>query len=139
MTNMTNMTNINDFRAAIRAAHAATAAAWAERVLAADRATGRSGSLTGRARWNRDVAAGKGIRAQVARGFNADLQAALAPIRAAWDALPTENVSTREAIGASSTWEIRKVLPDGSTEHPNALYWDWKVGISPLLAIVKGS
>ena len=129
------MTNINEFRAAIKAAHAATATAWRERILAADRATGRSGSLKGHARWNRDVAAGRGIRAEVAQGFSADLVATLAPIRAEWDALATQEVSTRETIGASSTWEIRKVLPDGSMARTDALHWDWRAGIWPMQAI----
>lgn len=127
--------SLPEFRTAILAAHAAAAAAWRERILAADRATGRSGSLTGHARWNRDVTAGRGIRAQVAHGFWADLDAALAPIRAAWDALPTQEVSTRETIGASSTWEIRKVLADGSTARTDALYWYWKSWIWPMQTI----
>ncbi len=129
------MTNLNEFRAAIEAAHAATAAAWRDRILAADRATGRAGDLRGHARWNHDVAADRGIRARVAAEFEADLGAALAPIRAAWDALPTIEVSTRETIGASSTWERRKVFPDGSTVRTGALHYAWREGVWPMVAI----
>jgi len=129
------MTNFNEFRAAIKAAHAQTAATWRARILAADRATGRTGALKGHARWNRDVACGRGIRARVAAGFAADLTAALAPIRAAWESLPTVEVSARETIGASSTWEIRKVLPDGSTARRDALHWEWRAGVWPMQAL----
>jgi hypothetical protein len=126
---------LNEFRAAIKAAHATTTAKWSEQILAADRATGRAGALKGHARWNHDIAAGRGIRARVVRGFRADLGAALAPIRAEWDALPLVEVSTRETIGASSTWEIRKVLPDGSTARRDALHWEWRDGVWPMQAL----
>ncbi len=129
------MTNIHEFRAAIKQAHHAIAASWRTRILAADRATGRAGSLKGHARWNHDIAAGRGIRARVAAGFAADLTAALAPIRAAWESLPTVEVSTRETIGASSTWEIRTVFPDGSTARADSLHWEWKAGIWPMQAL----
>lgn len=129
------MTNFNEFRAAIKAAHAQTAATWRTRILAADRATGRAGALKGHARWNHDTAAGRGIRARVVRGFRADLGAALAPIRAAWESLPTVEVSTRETIGASSTWEVHKVLPDGSTARHDALHWEWRDGVWPMQAL----
>ena len=133
--NAATLNNINAFHDAIEAAHAQTAAAWRDRILAADRATGRAGALNGHARWNRDVALGRGIRARVAAGFEAELTAVLAPIRAAWDALPTVEVSTRETIGASSTWERRKVLPDGSSARQDYLYWKWREGIWPMQAI----
>ncbi len=129
------MTNLNEFRAAIKAAHATTTAKWREQILAADRATGRAGALKGHARWNHDIAAGRGIRARVARGFSADLGAALAPIRAAWESLPTVEVSTRETIGASSTWEIRTVFPDGSTARADSLHWEWRGGVWPMQAL----
>lgn len=127
--------NIHEFRAAIKQAHHVTAAVWRTRILAADRATGRAGSLKGHARWNRDIAAGRGIRAQVARGFHSDLESALAPIRAEWDALPRIEISTRETIGASSTLEWRVVLPDGNTSRTDALYWDWRAGVWPMQAL----
>ena len=129
------MANVNEFRAAIRQAHAEVAALWRDRILAADRATGRAGALKGHARWNHDVAANRGIRARVAAGFWADLGAALAPIRATWNTLPVVEVSTRETIGASSTWETRKVLPNGSTTRMDALHWDWREGVWPMQAI----
>ncbi len=129
------MTNINEFRAAIKAAHATVATKWREQILAADRATGRAGSLKGHARWNHDIAAGRGVRARVARGFYSDLESALAPIRAEWDALPRVEVSTRDGIGASSTWEVRKVLPDGSTARRDALHWEWRAGVWPMQAL----
>ena len=129
------MTNLNEFRAAIKAAHVATATKWREQILTADRATGRTGALKGHARWNLDVARGRGIRARVAAGFAADLAAALAPIRAAWDSLPTVEVSTRDGIGTSSIWEVRKVLPDGSTARRDALHWEWRAGVWPMQAL----
>lgn len=129
------MTNLNEFRAAIKAAHATVATKWREQILAADRATGRAGSLKGHARWNHDIAAGRGVRARVARGFYSDLESALAPIRAEWDALPRIEISTRETIGASSTWEWRVVLPDGNTARTDALYWDWRAGVWPMQAL----
>ena len=113
--------SINQFKAAICAARNSVTTEFRGRIEAADRATGRSGSLGGHARWNRDVGSQRGVRFQVAAQYWAALDAALAPIAAEWDALPRvahDWAGDREM----ARWGVAVALPNGTRVHTDALH-----------------
>lgn len=115
------MHSISEFKAAIEAARNAVTAEFSGRIEAADRATGRSGSLGGHARWNRDVGSQRGVRFEVAAQYWAALDVALRPIAAEWDALP--RVAYDWAGGREmSRRGVAVALPDGTHVHTDALH-----------------
>ena len=115
------MHSISEFKAAIAAARNAVTAEFRGRIEAADRAIGRTGSLGGHARWNRDVGSQRGVRFKVASQYWAALEVALAPIEAEWDALP--RVSHDWAGGMEMSRQgVAVALPDGTHVHTDALH-----------------
>lgn len=113
--------SISQFKAAICAARNSVTAEFRGRIEAADRATGRSGSLSGHARWNRDVGSQRGVRFEVASQYWDALDVALAPFAAEWDALPRVPHDWAGDLEMSRQG-VAVALPDGTRVHGDALH-----------------